>query len=94
MRWRHRHFSGIQIAARHWEGGVANIEKVTGQATLVDILDRVLDKGIVIDAWIRISLVGIDFVTVEARVVVASIETYLHNAEMVSRRQLQAPPMT
>ena len=39
-------------------GGVANIEKVTGQATLVDILDRVLDKGIVIDAWIRISLVG------------------------------------
>ena len=73
---------------------MANIEKVTGQATLVDILDRVLDKGIVIDAWIRISLVGIDFVTVEARVVVASIETYLHNAEMVIRRQLQAPPMT
>ena len=71
---------------------MANIEKVTGQATLVDILDRVLDKGIVIDAWIRISLVGIDFVTVEARVVVASIETYLHNAEMVSHRQLQAPP--
>jgi len=71
---------------------VANIEKVTGQATLVDILDRVLDKGIVIDAWIRISLVGIDFVTVEARVVVASIETYLVNAERVSRRQLQAPP--
>ena len=71
---------------------MANIEKVTGQATLVDILDRVLDKGIVIDAWIRISLVGIDFVTVEARVVVASIETYLVNAERVSRRQLQAPP--
>ena len=73
---------------------MANIEKVTGQATLVDILDRVLDKGIVIDAWIRISLVGIDFVTVEARVVVASIETYLVNAERVSRRQLQAPPAT
>src|SRR3989442_422762 len=50
---------------------------------LVDVLDRVLDKGIVIDAWVRVSLVGIDLITVEARVVVASIETYLKYSEAV-----------
>jgi gas vesicle structural protein len=50
---------------------------------LIDVLDRVLDKGIVIDAWVRVSLVGIDLVTVEARIVVASIDTYLRYAEAV-----------
>jgi gas vesicle structural protein len=44
---------------------------------VTEVLDRVLDKGIVIDAWVRVSLVGIELVTVEARVVVASIATYL-----------------
>ena len=51
----------------------------------VDVLDRVLDKGIVIDAWVRVSLVGIDLITVEARVVVASIDTYLKYSEAVSQ---------
>ena len=46
--------------------------------SLLDVLDRVLDKGIVIDAWVRVSLVGIDLITVEASIVVESIETY-HN---------------
>ena len=50
---------------------------------MIDVLDRVLDKGIVVDAWVRISLVGIDLITVEARVVVASIDTYLKYAEAV-----------
>ncbi len=50
---------------------------------MIDVLDRVLDKGIVIDAWVRISLVGIDLITIEARVVVASIDTYLKYAEAV-----------
>jgi len=49
-----------------------------------DVLDHVLDKGIVIDAWMRVWLVGLDVLTVEARVVVASIETYLKHAEAVS----------
>ncbi len=44
-----------------------------------------LDKGIVIDAWVRVSLVGIDLITVEARVVVASIETYLRYSEAVGQ---------
>ena len=43
-----------------------------------------LDKGIVIDAWVRVSLVGIDLITVEARVVVASIETYMRHADALA----------
>ncbi len=54
-------------------------------SSLIDVLDRVLDKGIVIDAWVRVSLVGIDLITVEARVVVASIETYLKYSEAVAQ---------
>jgi hypothetical protein len=48
---------------------------------LLDVLDRVLDKGIVIDAWARISVVGIDLLGMKMNVVVASIETYLLYAE-------------
>src|SRR5882724_9601924 len=58
-----------------------SIERASGDSSLIDVLDRVLDKGIVIDAWVRLSLVGIDLVTVEARVVVASIATYLQYSE-------------
>src|SRR5512138_1951776 len=56
---------------------MAVVERSPGGSSLIDVLDRVLDKGIIIDAWVRISLVGIDLITVEARVVVASIDTYL-----------------
>ncbi len=63
-----------------------------GGTSLVDVLDRVLDKGIVIDAWVRVSLVGIDLITIEARVVVASIETYLKYAEAVGITQPLARP--
>jgi gas vesicle structural protein len=72
------------------------VERVSGGSSLIDVLDRVLDKGIVIDAWVRISLVGIDLITVEARVVVASIDTYLKYADavgltgLISRPQLGA----
>lgn len=59
------------------------VERAPGGTSLIDILDRVLDKGIVVDAWVRISLVGIDLITVEARIVVASIDTYLKYAEAV-----------
>ena len=47
---------------------------------MVDLLDRILDKGMVMDAWARVVLVGIDLITVEARVVVASIDTYRKHA--------------
>ena len=59
------------------------VERTQGGTSLIDVLDRVLDKGIVIDAWVRVSLVGIDLITVEARIVVASIETYLKYSEAV-----------
>src|SRR5260370_42184621 len=57
------------------------VQRVSAGTSHLDVLDRVLDKGIVIDAWVRLSLVGIDLVTVEARVVVASIATYLQFSE-------------
>jgi hypothetical protein len=61
------------------------VERASGGSSLIDVLDRVLDKGIVIDAWVRVSLVGIDLITVEARVVVASIDTYLKYSEAVGQ---------
>src|SRR6266542_140053 len=61
------------------------VERTVGGTSLIDVLDRVLDKGIVIDAWVRVSLVGIDLITVEARIVVASIDTYLKYSEAVGQ---------
>lgn len=61
------------------------VERSPGGNSLIDVLDRVLDKGIVIDAWVRVSLVGIDLITVEARIVVASIDTYLKYSEAVGQ---------
>ena len=58
-----------------------SVERASTASSFTDVLDRVLDKGIVIDAWVRVSLVGIDLITVEARVVVASIETYLRYSD-------------
>jgi hypothetical protein len=68
------------------------VERAAGGTSLIDVLDRVLDKGIVIDAWVRVSLVGIDLITVEARVVVASIDTYLKYSEAVSQSSLVTRP--
>jgi hypothetical protein len=75
------------------------VERAAAGSSLIDVLDRVLDKGIVIDAYVRVSLVGIDLVSVEARIVVASVETYLRFAEAIaltgtSSRPLVAPPPT
>jgi gas vesicle structural protein len=60
------------------------VERASAGSSLIDVLDRVLDKGIVIDAYVRVSLVGIDLVSVEARIVVASVETYLRFAEAIA----------
>ncbi len=54
-------------------------------AGLADVIETILDKGLVIDAYIRVSLIGIEVVTVDARVVVASVDTYLRFAEAVNR---------
>lgn len=71
------------------------VERASGGTSLIDVLDRVLDKGIVVDAWVRVSLVGIDLITVEARVVVASIDTYLRYAEAMGiTAPVARPPST
>lgn len=54
-------------------------------SSLAEVLDRILDKGVVIDVWARISVVGIELITVEARVVVASVDTFLHYAEEIAK---------
>jgi hypothetical protein len=59
------------------------VQKSTDSSSLAEVVDRILDKGIVIDAWVRVSLVGIEILAVEARVVVASVDTYLKYAEAV-----------
>ncbi|WP_298916699.1 gas vesicle structural protein GvpA [uncultured Nostoc sp.] len=68
------------------------IEKVNSSSSLVEVIDRILDKGIVIDVWIRISLVGIELLTIEARIVIASVETYLKYAQAVGLTQSAAVP--
>jgi hypothetical protein len=52
---------------------------------LADVIDVILDKGIVIDAYVRVSLIGIEILTVDARIVIASVDTYLRFAEAVNR---------
>lgn len=52
---------------------------------LAEVLDRILDKGMVVDVWARINLVGIEILTIEARVVIASVDTFLHYAEEITK---------
>ncbi len=59
------------------------VERAMASDTLVEVIDRILDKGVVIDALVRVSLVGIELLTIEARVVLASVETFLRYSEAV-----------
>ncbi len=71
---------------------MARVQKSTNSSSLAEVVDRILDKGIVIDAWVKVSLVGIELITIEARVVVASVETYLKYAEAVGLTASAAAP--
>ncbi len=66
--------------------------KGAGGGTLAEVLDLILDKGIVVDAWVRVSLVGIEILTVEARVVIASVDTYLRYADAIGLTATAAAP--
>jgi hypothetical protein len=57
-------------------------------SSLADVVDTILDKGLVIDAYVRVSLVGIELLTIDARIVVASVDTYLRFAQAVNRMDL------
>lgn len=59
------------------------VEKSMASTSLAEVVDRILDKGIVVDAWIRVSLVGIEILAIEARAVVSSVDTFLKYAEAV-----------
>ena len=69
-----------------------SVQKMGGSASLAELLNVILDKGIVIDAWARVSVIGIEILTLEARVVVAGVETYLRYAEAIGLTQLAAAP--
>ncbi len=68
------------------------VEKTIASSSLAEVVDRILDKGIVVDAWIRVSLVGIELLAIEARVVVAGVDTYLKYAEAVGLTAAAAAP--
>ena len=73
------------MATRNGGGGVKRAPHPTG---LAEVVDLILDKGLVIDLYLRVSLVGIELLTVDARIVVASVDTYLRFAEAVNRLDL------
>ncbi|MEK7671183.1 MAG: gas vesicle structural protein GvpA [Bacteroidota bacterium] len=71
---------------------MARVQKTNDSSSLAEVVDRILDKGIVIDAWVRVSLVGIELLSVEARIVVASVETFLKYAEAIGLTAAAASP--
>ncbi|MDQ3240616.1 MAG: gas vesicle structural protein GvpA [Actinomycetota bacterium] len=68
-------------------GGGSYVQRSSGSG-LYDVLDLILDKGLVIDIYIRVSLIGIEILTIDARIVIASVDTYLRFAEAVNRLDL------
>ena len=64
------------------------LQRAPSPSGLADVLDVILDKGLVIDAYVRISVIGIEVITIDARIVIASVDTYLRFAEAVNRLDL------
>lgn len=71
---------------------MAKIAKSTDSSSLAEVVDRILEKGVVVDVWAKVSLVGIELLSVEARVVIASVETYLKYAEAIGLTASAAAP--
>ncbi len=71
---------------------MAKVTTSMNGSSLAEVVDRILDKGIVIDVWAKVSLVGIELLSVEARVVIASVETYLKYAEAIGLTAAAAVP--
>ena len=65
------------------------LQRAPSPSSLADVVDLILDKGLVIDAYVRVSVIGIELLTVDARIVVASVDTYLRFAEAVNRLDLE-----
>ena len=75
--------------------GTANnyLQRAPSPSGLADVLDVILDKGLVIDAYVRVSVIGIEVLTIDARIVIASVDTYLRFAEAVNRLDLNQTEM-
>src|SRR5512138_2474399 len=65
------------------------LQRAPSPSGLADVLDVILDKGLVIDAFVRVSVIGIEVLTIDARIVIASVDTYLRFAEAVNRLDLR-----
>ena len=64
------------------------LQRAPSPSGLADVVDLILDKGLVIDAFVRVAVIGIELVTIDARIVIASVDTYLRFAEAVNRLDL------
>jgi hypothetical protein len=78
------------MAIAQQSGGYLARPNAGGAGGLAEVIDIILDKGLVIDAYVRVSLIGIEILTIDARIVIASVDTYLRFAEAVGRLDLQA----
>ena len=65
------------------------LQRAPSPSGLADVVDLILDKGLVIDAYVRIAVIGIELITIDARIVIASVDTYLRFAEAVNRLDLK-----
>src|SRR5689334_23659137 len=71
------------------QGTASNyLQRAPSPSGLADVIELILDKGLVIDAYVRVAVIGIELVTIDARIVIASIDTYLRFAEAVNRLDL------
>jgi len=75
-------------------GSRGSVQKMGGASGIADVLVVILDKGLVVDAWVRLSIIGIEILTVEIRAVIASVDTYLRYAEAIGLTTLAAAPRT
>jgi gas vesicle structural protein len=69
------------------------LQRAPSPSGLADVIDVILDKGLVIDAYVRVSVIGIEVLTIDARIVIASVDTYLRFAETVNRLDLTETEM-
>jgi gas vesicle structural protein len=78
----------MSVATQQSSAGAGYLQRAPNPSGLAEVVDLILDKGLVIDAFVRVSLVGIEVLTIDARIVIASVDTYLRFAEAVNRLDL------
>jgi gas vesicle structural protein len=82
----------MAVSRHSMVAGQQPVGKMSEAASLAELVDVILDEGIVIDAWTRVSVLGLELLTIETRMVVTSVETYLRYADAIARITPAAPP--